>query len=84
MENISALPESDYVSVRYEDICTDLQGQIERILSFLDLTPSRDFQAEHGIQQRTLAMSPDLERSKHRVFSRMRNYFENFGYSLEA
>lgn len=84
MKNISALPESDYVSLRYEDICSDLQGQIERILSFLGLAPSRDFRTAPGIRQRTLPLSPDLRRSKGRISSRMRDYFERFGYSFEA
>jgi len=37
LDNVDELPAADHMSVRYEDLCRDPGGEVDRILSFLEL-----------------------------------------------
>jgi hypothetical protein len=53
VDNVRSLPEADYVSVRYEDLCREPQAVIHRILSFLGLPDNPDVRYEDFIRVRT-------------------------------
>ena len=84
LENIGALSKKDYLSIRYEDLCENRDGQMHSMLSFLEVRLEGDIHSGREIQPRTLSMSPDLARWKHRIYSSMASYFEQMGYNKDT
>jgi Sulfotransferase family len=61
-EHIAELSAGDYVSLRYEDLCRNPRGEMERIFRFLGQTPCRAVDYAARIRPRGLALLPDIER----------------------
>lgn len=80
MENISSLSESDYISLRYEDLCREPRSSIAKILDHLDLEGNAQVDYESLISVRADALLKDVESSRASIIKRMRPYFERFGY----
>ncbi len=78
VEHCDALPADRRVSLRYEDLCEDPSGQLQRIFDFLDLgalpataTPPRP---------RAEALLPELQRQTGRLAVQMSAYLSRMGY----
>ena len=80
LDNISSLPESSYVSVRYEDLCSEPRQTIGNILDRLDLKAEESVNYEGMIQMRSGQLLDEVDRSRGSISKRMRSYFEYFGY----
>jgi hypothetical protein len=52
VDNVRLLPETSYVSVRYEDLCRDPRRVLDQILSFLHLPPNPDVRYQDFIRVR--------------------------------
>ncbi|MCH7787422.1 MAG: hypothetical protein IIC22_07920 [Chloroflexi bacterium] len=80
MENISSLSESDYIGLRYEDLCREPRSTIAKILDHLGLEENAHVDYESLISVRADALLKDVERSRASIIRRTRPYFERFGY----
>ena len=80
MENISSLDESDYIGLRYEDLCREPRSTIAKILDHLGLEENAQVDYESLISVRADALLKDVERSRESIIKRTRPYFERFGY----
>lgn len=63
LKNIDRLPQEQYVSLGYEEMCRDANREIGRVLEFLNVTSATgvDFQAQ--ISPRPTRLLPGLERA---------------------
>lgn len=52
LDNVRSLPEADYLSVRYEDLCRTPEAVIQRILSFLGLPDNPELRYRDFIRVR--------------------------------
>ncbi len=80
LENINNLPETDYVSVTYEELCNNPRQTILNILGFLDLEPRANLAYETLIQPRTLKLLPEVERKYQEIQQQLKAYFDYHGY----
>lgn len=83
VNNVDRLPSSCYVSLRYEDLCRDADGQIGRILDFLGLpaAPRAGFQG--SISPRPMKLVPGVESAKSRIVPRFQQLLDYHGYGPE-
>ena len=80
LENISSLSESDYIGLRYEDLCREPRSSIAKILEHLGLKEKAEVDYESLISVRADALLKDVEGRRASIIKRMRPYFERFGY----
>lgn len=81
LENVSALPESDYVCVRYEDLCAEPQKTVTTILDSLELTGGAAIDYDSFIATRSSPLLNEVEKNQASMRARLNPYFEYFGYS---
>ena len=80
LQNVDALPKTDYLSVRYEDLCEDPQTNVLRILSFLELKPRSNLAYETLIAIRPLRLLPEVAKKYDDIRQQLQPYFVNQGY----
>ena len=80
LENIDNLPETDYVSVTYEELCNSPQQTIFKILGFLGLEPRVNLAYESLIQPRPIKLLPEVERKYNEIYQQLQPYFDYHGY----
>jgi len=80
LENIKYLPEQDYISIRYEDLCNNPNNEISKILNFIKLETNKNF--NNYIQQRDLKLLPEVKFLKKFIFKKMRFYYNYNSYSI--
>lgn len=76
------LDASRRISLRYEDLCEDPSGQLQRIFDFLDLGPVPDLQTPP--RPRASALMPELVRQTDALSSKMAGYFSLMGYRADG
>jgi hypothetical protein len=80
LENIDALPQRDYVSVTYEDLCKAPEATILKILGFLGLEARATLAYDSLIQPRPLKLLPEVERKYDEIRQKLQPYFAYHGY----
>ena len=80
LDHVSSLPQSSYVSVRYEDLCEEPRQTINTILDGLGLKGEASVEYGAMINVRSGSLLDEVERSRESIFRKMRGYFEYFGY----
>lgn len=80
-DHINELPSSDYVSLRYEDLCREPNEQIARILDFVGVEPRRTIDYRELIQPRALKRLPDITRIEDRLNRRFARILDYHGYT---
>ena len=83
-DDLPHLPESEYVMLRYEDLMTDADGEMHRILDFLNLTPPEPFHLQEWIEPRNLPLLPQIENDRPRLEAMFRRTREFLGYTDSA
>jgi hypothetical protein len=78
VRNIPSLKRSDYIEVRYEDLCKNPDKTMGKILDFLKISFDRSF--KDYIKPRKLLLSKDIERMRGYIYKRMRHYISYCGY----
>jgi hypothetical protein len=82
-QHITELPDADYLSLRYEDLCRDPQGQMERIFLFLGEAPRHAVDYAPWIRPRRLDLLPDLKRVEATLQQRFQTAITYHGYDRE-
>ncbi|BDI18793.1 hypothetical protein ANSO36C_45950 [Nostoc cf. commune SO-36] len=80
LNNIEALPKTDYVSLTYEELCHAPEATIIRILGFLGLEARVTLAYDTLIQARQLKLLPEVERNYERIRQKLQPYFAYHGY----
>jgi len=80
LKNIRHLKNDDYISVKFEDLCSEPEEIITNILEFLHIKSNIDF--SEFIKPRNLSLTPEVRILKNFIFKKMRPYFEYFEYSI--
>lgn len=78
LNNINHLKKTDYVSIKYEDLCTHPQTVFSDIMEFFDITS--DLNISKYINPRNLELSREVRFTKKYIIKKMKLYFEHFGY----
>ena len=81
-ENIQALPRQDYVELRYEDLCEDPEAMLGRVMTFLDLQPTRDVSAREIVQPRPGRILPEVLDRYRKIHPSLKDYCASHGYVL--
>jgi hypothetical protein len=68
--NIELLPKSDFVSVRYEDLCENPAIEIRSILDFLGVKARAEVDYKKWIKPRPLRLLPGVERVEAKLLKR--------------
>ncbi|MBC6430889.1 sulfotransferase [Nostoc sp. HG1] len=80
LNNIDALPKTDYVSLTYEELCHAPEATIIKILGFLGLEARVTLAYDNLIQARQLKLLPEVERNYERIRQKLQPYFAYHGY----
>lgn len=81
LENIESLPEKDYLSVTYEDLCKAPEATIQKILRFLGLEPQVTLEYEKLIKPRPIELLPEVQRQYEQIRNQLQAYFTHHGYN---
>jgi Sulfotransferase family len=83
LDNFESLPNKDYLSIKYEDMCKTPEAIIFRILEFLELQPRSTLDYESLIQPRPVKLLPEVERNYHEICQKLQPYLLDRSYDLE-
>ncbi|MGB3640918.1 MAG: sulfotransferase [Rivularia sp. (in: cyanobacteria)] len=80
LDNIELLSSSDYISVKYEDICKSPEATILKILEFLELEPTVNLNYEQLIKPRPVKLLPEVERNYNKICQQLNSYLTYHDY----
>lgn len=80
LDHIGKLGESEYVSIRYEDLCESPASTLKTVMDFLELTPQKDPLETITIESRTSKLLPMVKRVRHRIKRQLKPYLDYCGY----
>ena len=80
LENVESLPESDYLCVRYEDLCQAPEATINKILEFLDLEARATLEYQKLISPRAIDLLPEVQQQYGHIRQKLQAYFVDRGY----
>ncbi len=80
LDHIQSLPTTDYISIRYEDLCQNPESTILEILAFLKLETKTSLNYEELIQTRPLNLLPEVQNSYDKICSKLKPYLVHCGY----
>lgn len=82
LQNIEALSQTDYVAVRYEDLCNRPEETILRILGFLGLETRAILASKTLIEPRSLKLLPEVQRQYEEIRKKLQPYFDYCDYEV--
>jgi hypothetical protein len=80
IENIKYIPESNYISVRYEDLCSDPHGVLKSILDFAGIYSYEVTPIASMIRNNTSMLIQDVDSIKEKLLPRLEPYLSYFNY----
>jgi hypothetical protein len=80
LQNIDSLPKTDYVSVRYEDLCNEPEETILKILGFLGLDQQSTLAYNTLIKPRPIKLLPEVQGKYEQIRQKLQPYFAYHGY----
>ena len=80
LENVDSLPNTDYLSVRYEDLCNEPEEIILKILGFLRLEPKVTLAYDTLIEPRPTKLLPEVQGKYEQIRQKLQPYFAYHGY----
>ena len=80
LENVGSLPNTDYLSVRYEDLCNEPEEIILKILGFLRLEPKVTLAYDTLIEPRPTKLLPEVQGKYEQIRQKLQPYFAYHGY----
>jgi len=80
LENTPRLPEQDYLSIRYEDLCQRPDTVMAAVLDALDLEPTQHVEYASMVSPRPLNLLPDVDRKREQIERRLEPYLTRLGY----
>jgi hypothetical protein len=82
LTHLKQLPEDRFVEIRYEDLCTDADATLGRILDFLALAPRTPFSAREIVKPRAPRVLPEILKEFRRIRGRLAGYAAVQGYDV--
>jgi hypothetical protein len=82
LQNVKYLKASDYICVKYEDLCKVPDLTISKILEFLSISISIDFNYSYFIKKRPRKLLGEVVKNKDKTLKRLKNYIIYCGYEL--
>ena len=80
LQNIEQLTTTDYLSIRYEDICQNPAENIQAILSFLNLESKVNLDYPSLISPRQLQLLPQVEKANSMITQKLKDYYHYHNY----
>jgi hypothetical protein len=80
LENVDSLPNTDYVSVRYEDLCNEPEAIIHKIVGFLGLEPKVTLAYDTLIEPRPTKLLAEVQGKYEQIRQKLQPYFAYHGY----
>lgn len=80
LENVPRLPDDQYISIRYEDLCQRPDTVMDTVLDALGLRPARQVEYASMVQPRPLNLLPDVARKQQKIQRRLEPYLTSLGY----
>lgn len=80
LKNIGSLPESDYISFRYEDLCDEPEVNMVKIEEFLGIEPSVSLNYREAIKPRRVELLEEVKRKQGSILDRFEDYLTYCGY----
>lgn len=80
LTNIDKLPNSDFINVRYEDLCATPGKVVDKILNWLQITQCDHIPFDSFISRRLSPLLPDVSRRLEKICKKSENYMKYFGY----
>ena len=82
LNNVESLPQHNYISVRYEDLCAQPETTIQNILKFLGLSAKVTLDYEKLSEPRQLNLLPEVEKKSEKILKQLQPYLAYCGYDL--
>ena len=79
--NIQALPDTTYISLRFEDLCEQPQTTLKKIFDFLHVSPKVTIDYDSLIKKRSTTLMPAVSQNQQRIFERLAPYCQLHHYS---
>lgn len=83
LENISKLSSSDYINVRYEDLCASPNQTVMRILDWLNFRDHLKLPYESFIDVRSEPLLPEISRRLKGICQKTKSYLDYFEYNYD-
>ncbi|HAA28241.1 MAG TPA: sulfotransferase [Cyanobacteria bacterium UBA8553] len=80
LQNVDSLQKTNYVSVKYEDLCKQPEATIHKIMGFLGLEQKSTLAYDTLIEPRPLKLLPEVERKNDEIRHKLQPYFTYHGY----
>jgi hypothetical protein len=80
IENINSLADTEYICVKYEELCQEPEKVVLSILTFLGLEPSVPLSYDTLLESRPLRLLPGIASKYDKLHQKLLTYFEYFGY----
>jgi hypothetical protein len=84
LQHVGALPPEDYTELRYEDLCTDPDATIQRILTFLGRHAEQPVAMRDSIRPRAARIRPEVLARYRRIQDQLEPFCRRLGYDLAA
>jgi hypothetical protein len=84
LKTIPNLSREDYISLTYEDLCTNPQKHMDRIITKLDIHPEIPLDFSQYIRPRKTTLDPSVIQLRGFIYKRMKPYFHHLGYHPDA
>jgi hypothetical protein len=81
-EHIGRLPDHDYIELRYEDLCADPDGTIDRVMTFLHLRTTCQVSARELVQPRQPRILPEVLDRYRKIRRSLDDYCDAHGYTV--
>ncbi len=78
--NIESLSQSDYILIRYEDLCENPNSHIRSILDFLEIKSRAEVDYTKWIKPRPLRLLPGLKRAERKLHMKFHKVLAYHGY----
>jgi len=83
MRNIDKLPQEDYVSISYEELCLHPTETLETIMKKLSLPPGVNIDTSTLMKPRATEVNSSVKKFQKQMYRLMKQYWERFHYTID-
>lgn len=84
LNNIAALPASDFIDLRYEDLCSDPSAAAAKVMAFLGMGSAPSLDLRPMVRNRDASLLPEVDRRAESIARALDPYFRRWGYTSET
>jgi len=78
------LPQQDYVSITYEELCQHPAETLETIMERLSMTIGQTVDAASFMKPRSVAVDSSVKKFQKQMYRLMKPYWDRFNYTTEG